>query len=82
MGIESSQTRTGIVDLPVDPAQAQPQDETAKANKAREAGFRALVKDTTTSCNFSHEYCDGLKVQNSLLPLAFAFDNGDVTVNW
>jgi len=41
----SSQIRTGVVDLPADLAQAKPQDESAKANKVREAAFRALAKD-------------------------------------
>ena len=45
MFIVSSQIRTGVVDLPADLAQAKPQDESAKANKVREAAFRALAKD-------------------------------------
>jgi len=40
MVIESSHTRTGMVDLPAAPAQAKPQDST-KAKKPRDAAFRA-----------------------------------------
>jgi len=81
MVIESSQTRTGAVDLPVDPAQAKLQDESAKANKAREAAFRGLVKDVATSCDISNEHRDRVKLRSPLRPFAFALDNRDVTVD-
>jgi len=81
MVIESSQTRTGVVDLPADPAQAKQQDDSTKAKKAREAAFRGLVKDIVTSCDISQEHGDRFKLRAPLCPFAFAFDNHDVTVD-
>jgi hypothetical protein len=81
MVMESSQTRTAVVELPADPAQAKQHDESAKANKAREALFLGLVKDIATSYDSSHEHLDGFKRLAPLRPFAFAFDNRDVTVD-
>ena len=81
MVIESCQTRTGMVDLPADPAQPKLQDESAKANKAREAAFRGLVKDVAASCDISNEHRDRVKLRALLRPSAFALDNRDVTVD-
>ena len=81
MFIESSQTRTGVVDLPADPAHAKQPDESTKATKAREAAFRGSVRAIATSCDICHEPRDRFKLRAPLCPFAFAFDNRDVTIN-
>ena len=81
MVVESSQTRTGVVGRPADPAQAKPQDKSTKANKAMEAAFRAWASDIATSCDISDECRDGFKLRRPLRPFAYALDNRDVTVD-
>jgi hypothetical protein len=81
MVIESSQTRTGVVDLPPGLAQAKLQNDSTRTKKATEAPFRALAKDIATPCDISREHRDGVKLRAPLHPPAFAFDNRDVTVD-
>ncbi len=69
MVIESSQTRTGVVDVPADPAQAKPQEESTKAKKAMEAAFRVVAKDIAASCNIFREPGDGFKLRPPLTPI-------------
>ena len=69
MVIESSQTRTGVVDVPSDPAQTKPQDESTQPNKAMEAAFRAWANDLAASRKLSHEHGDEFTAARSPTPI-------------
>ena len=66
--MESSQTRTGVVDGPADPAQAKP-DVSTKADKAMEADFRALTKDLAASRTFPHVPRDDFNAARSAMSI-------------
>ena len=58
MVIESSQTRTGDVDLLADPAHAQAQDVSTTANQARGTAFRAALERVATLRKIVREHRD------------------------